>query len=123
MKVVGGKSNLVQGPRIPQGGNTKAETCVDTSRLKQTYLDTLEGECGQICCGQRSGNRISWSFTEAGGWRSHTVGHICTSVILLMQDGKCGGAFFVLRAKGWPDHRQGFTSSCAQAQSQEELRG
>lgn len=51
------------------------------------------------------------------------VGHICTSVILLMQDGKCGDVFFVLRAKEWPDNRQGFTSSCDQAQSQEELSG
>lgn len=47
-RAVGGKSNVVQGPRIPQGGNTEAETCVGTSRLKQAYLDTLGGGCGLI---------------------------------------------------------------------------
>lgn len=55
--------------------------------------------------------------------KSH--GHIFIWATILcalwgIQDGECGGWFYVLRAKGWPDSRPSFSARCAQRLSQEE---
>lgn len=60
---------------------------------------------------------------QAGGEATRLVTSAPQSPSPVMQDGECGDGFYVLRAKGWPDNWQGFTSSCAQVWSQEELSG